>query len=425
MSYSVKPGNIFGRIGTGIGKGLAEQLPKEIERGRLSAGLKELEGQKDLSPFQQFSRLAAIPGITPQMIQSGSDLLRQQARGQALAHQQSMQNQPRPSPFPTQTNKGTPTNLPPSITKGNILERVQEGYIPPTQDEIFEEAGRRYNENPALYGNDPNKAIEAAEVAASREQAINEAYTKQHEKLSHIQDNVVQRLKQQSDRLGVQIPNDTYSTIEDEAVQATKPKKDGGQGLTEQQAMKKYGKKLDDISRQYAKIGEITGGWAITGRSPSNTLRSLKGLQKEFAERKDTNNLALNLISDASITPKLAYSIAQPIYDVPEANKILKELPKLPTLKPLSKFIPLTTEETLEASEKLAPLLSKYENLSPLAIAYELEKKGYDPDAWLQYVTDNKKKLNLRERQANQLDTPNNLFEPWNDWWLRAFTGIE
>ena len=32
MAIEINQGNLFGRIGTGIGKGLADQVPKEIDR---------------------------------------------------------------------------------------------------------------------------------------------------------------------------------------------------------------------------------------------------------------------------------------------------------------------------------------------------------------------------------------------------------
>jgi hypothetical protein len=75
MSYSIKPGNLFGRIGTELGKGLAEQIPKEVERTRLAQGLEALGQQQGLTPFQQLGRLATLPGVTPQLIQSGAELL--------------------------------------------------------------------------------------------------------------------------------------------------------------------------------------------------------------------------------------------------------------------------------------------------------------------------------------------------------------
>ena len=74
-TVSIPQASISGRIGTGIGKGLSESLPKEIERGRLQQGLYQLGNQQGLSPFQQFSALASLPGVSPQIIQSGTDLL--------------------------------------------------------------------------------------------------------------------------------------------------------------------------------------------------------------------------------------------------------------------------------------------------------------------------------------------------------------
>ena len=59
--YTVKQPNIFGRIGSGIGQGLAETLPKEMERGRLSQGLQQFEKESgNLKPVQQYTRLAEI-----------------------------------------------------------------------------------------------------------------------------------------------------------------------------------------------------------------------------------------------------------------------------------------------------------------------------------------------------------------------------
>lgn len=102
MAKFIQQGDMFGRIGTGIGKGLAEQLPQEIERGRLSAGLNRFERESPgLSPIQQLSRLSAIPGITPQMIQSFSDLARFQRQGDAYKRgvEGSYQGQPSSSPM--------------------------------------------------------------------------------------------------------------------------------------------------------------------------------------------------------------------------------------------------------------------------------------------------------------------------------------
>lgn len=432
MAQYIKQANIFGRIGSGLGKGIGEQLPKEIERSRLASGLQNLSQQKGLTPFQQFAGLAATPGITPQMIQSGTDLLRQQARGQSLSKFNGEQNATKPFPLPNGVSskklQTTPEN--PSLTKEEPFARAQEGFIPRSEDEKMQSAGERYNADPALFGNDPQKAIDYENKVDATNQAIANANQTKHQNLSAIQDNVVNRLKQHATNLGAigengRVPADIYSDIEDKAIQATKPRSEGGGGLTEQEAMKKYGKELDTISRQYSDLNSI-GNWGITGRKASETLRNLDRLQGEFEKRNDTRNLALKLIGDSKLSPPLAYSIAEPVKKIPHLNKEIKSLPTLQREETLFETVrdPDVIQKTLDASSRLLPMIDG--NGSPLAIAYELEKKGYDGTTWLDYVNKNKGKLkNFTALQDDQLSKPLPTGKPWNDWWLEEWSGIE
>ncbi len=78
MGYKVSKGSIFGRIGEALGNSLSETVPKEIERHRLASGLKDFEqSHESLTPMQQMARLLAIPGITPQGVQSMGELAKQ------------------------------------------------------------------------------------------------------------------------------------------------------------------------------------------------------------------------------------------------------------------------------------------------------------------------------------------------------------
>ena len=416
MSYQVKQGDLFGRIGTGFGQGLSDQLPKEMERGRLASGLQQFEQDSaKLSPIQQLARLSAIPGITPQMIQSFGELGRQQSKSNALTN---FKNQPVASPFPKQVdekNVGNQSKIP-SLTQEESFKKAQEGYIPPTQEQLYKEAGDAYNQNPGLFENNPSKAIQWAEDKALREEKINEAYLRKHENLTRIQDNVVNRLKDHSERLGVKIPSNVYSKIEDKAIQATKPKDQDGDGLTEQQAMKVYGEKLDKISRDYNSIKDV-GNWGITSRPASETLRNLKSLQKKFAEREDTENFADSLIAQNKLSPVFAYSIAEPVYQNPKLNSQLSKIP--PIYKTKSED---PNYETLLIAPKIGASLGEG---SPLAVAYELKKKGYDPSVWLDYADKNRKNLKLSGAQIRQIDKPNNLTGTLNDWWLSSWSGIE
>lgn len=84
MSYQVKPGSVFGRLGGGTGQALSEMIPQEVQRYRLSKGLNEIAAQKDKTPFEQFAAISGLPGITPQMLQSATELLKQQSMRQAF-----------------------------------------------------------------------------------------------------------------------------------------------------------------------------------------------------------------------------------------------------------------------------------------------------------------------------------------------------
>jgi hypothetical protein len=173
MAQYIKQGNIFGRIGSGVGKGLAEQLPKEIERGRLASGLQSLEGQKDLSPFQQFARLSAIPGVTPQMIQSGTELLRQQQIRDAYKRGR--------NPRADQVESSTPFSVLKNIQNpiGNNFNSQLKN--PPKDQTIPSDVPRREEalQNPPAAAENPlnEKFIPASPwTQQMQEDAINEAF---------------------------------------------------------------------------------------------------------------------------------------------------------------------------------------------------------------------------------------------------------
>lgn len=427
MVQEVKGRDVWGTVGKGFGQGLGDQLNKEIDRKRLSKGLETLGKQEGLTPFERFSQLSAIPGITPQMIQSGTELLRQEARGKSLS--KAGKEQPKSNPFKGRENipNTKPGSEIPSLTTEDTFANAQEGFIPRTEEEKFEAAGKEFNADPDKYGGDAQNAIDYQNRVEATNQAIADAYQKKHENLSAIQDNVVKRLDSQYTKLKGNVPADLYSRVEDDAIQATKPRSEGGDGLTEQQAMKKYGDKLNEASKVFSSIDQI-GDWGISLRPASETLRSMKHVQNEMKKLGETDNYAKLLISNNKLSPRMAYSIAQPVSQVAELNKAIKNLPELEKFETIAESkVPPTVSipATLEIAPRLAKFIKENEDASPQAIAYELDKRGYNGDAFLKYVTDHKDELNLRQRQSDQSSTPSNIVTPWNDWWLSSFTGIE
>lgn len=420
-------GNAFGRLGKGIGQGLSEQLPKEIERTRLASGLKNLEQEKNLDPMQFLTRAISIPGITPQAIESLGKLAQQRMKAQGLKNFGA--GEERPARFPefaqASPNARTEEGLAPSITTRTPIEATLNPYIPKSFKEIQQRAAEMYNIDPGFFQHDPNQAIQAATQEDAQEQSINQALQGQRTNEQNVQSTVTSALRDQFDKLGAKVPSNTYSDIENEAINAVKSVKDGGRGLTEQEAMKEYGTKLDKISRDYASLDAL-GKYTLMGKKPSETAKAIKSLQHKFAERNDLENFANELTARNGLSPSLAFNLAYPLSMDKSLDNEYQSLPSLNTKSYKYKSPQEIKEASRIQTKKIAPSLADKLNsvASPLSIAHELQRKGYDPVAWLDYLRDHREKLDLTERQARELDKATSFVPPLNDIWLETFGGM-
>jgi hypothetical protein len=152
-SYKVKPGNIFGRVGEGFGQGLAQQGQKELDRYQLRQGLEDVANNSEgLTPFQRFTKLSSVPGITPQQVESGTRLLERESQRNAFRNPRSGEQ------MPGQAGSASPT---PSVqevafspTKAGVGMRKEdqpksapiEGH--PLRSEEAAQPKRIVNENP-------------------------------------------------------------------------------------------------------------------------------------------------------------------------------------------------------------------------------------------------------------------------------------
>jgi len=428
-------GTFASNFGANIARGLSEQVPKEVERHRLSSGLKSLsENKGNLSPFQRFSQLLTLPGITPQGIQSGADLLKQEGVSQALMQQAQEANQPRPNPF-IQQGQEFNQSRPDTLSTRDPLEAKLNNPIPKTFQEIQQRAGQLMQSNPALYGNDPDKALDAAQYEEAQIQKRNEAFQARRTAEQEVEASVESKLsKQRADR-NVDLPEDVYESIRKEAVNSVKSRKDGGEGLTETEARNIYGNKLEQVARQYANLDAL-GDWGMLFSPPGKTKSTLKALSDDFYKRGDERNLAQLLVAKHDLSPMKAYSIASPIDRESELNQEFKKIKpnivskvsgavgQMSNTPGIGKALnvatslldPFVDSTTLEASKKLAPLLGK--NGSVLSVAQGLKDKGLNPQIWIQYVRDNKDSLNLTERQADELGKTDPWIPKLNDYWL-------
>jgi len=386
-------------FGQALGQGISEQLPKEVERHRLSSGLRNLSQKKGLNPFQQFSELASTPGITPQMLESGSALLRQQAYLDAIKNQYEGPGNPKPENkgyIPTQEELTQPV-------KGEIstlatpedTAQSYKGYIPPTEQQERADAYENFQKNPARYGYDFDNALKERKAITSRNQEIQKSHQEQEKIAVKKEEQVKTGLKNEIDKLKLnKIPPKAYQKFEEKILNAMLSKKEGGEGLTQENAIKKYSKELDQANRNYIDLGSLSS-W-----SPLDFNRQTDALQKEFESRGEQQMMMDQLIADYGISPQFA------------AHKAFPLKGEMPALKKLNVMDNLNDAYYAQLKKEMG------KNNSPLSIADELRQKSRDPSGWLRYL--NNHRDNLEVWQADHLTKNINLFD-LTDMWLRAW----
>lgn len=423
MVQYIKQGNIFGRIGTNLGKGLAEQLPKEVERGRLAAGLKNLSDKKGLTPFEQFSELSAIPGVTPQMIQSGAELLRQQGVGEGLRNirdegQQTnpLRNAMQQDREPSQGQPGLQPQ-PKGLVTPETTATALRPYIPKNRDQLLSRAADLYDQNRQLYPN-PEAAMTAATQEDQQNQAISQANQAARTSAIGVEDRLRGQLQDLRKAANVEIPDNVFQQVENDVLEKVES------GAQELEAAKQGQKKLDEISRQYKEFDTL-GNWLLPLSNPASTKRAVDSLRNDFKKRDDLENFADSLVGKNGLSYPKAYYVAYPVSEHKELHQAIKNLAPIAVRWDYSKGYPDVVKDdkpTIQASKELASIM-KSSGASPLAVAEELRMKGYDPDVFLDYLAKNKSKLDLSERQGRELNKTRNWFPSLNDLWFFLGTG--
>lgn len=425
MAQQIKQANIFGRVGTGLGRGLAEQLPKEVERNRLATGLERLGEQKGNTPFQNFAGLVGAAHEYPQVVQSGGDLLRQQSIIDSI------KRNPESVPIgeyrplnPPNSNEG-----PKSATRPESTEAALNPYIPPPGAEQENMARLRMAAEPHVYQNlDQARQAVSNEVAGNVQQS--NAKLAKRELEQNVQNDTEARLAKEIGTLGAQVPGTAISRLQQEAVDDVRTGK-----LSPDEAKVKYGKEADEMSRAFANISSW-GNMSLIGKSPKSLIQSMDSVRKEAKKGGYSKEAADSMIADNGVTPQFAYASMYPVNEIKPLNDEIKSLPNisprlekvagLPGLAGLGMARPGGVNAVKE-TEKIAPSLARSMGLegSPLSIGYELEQKGYDPNTWKKYLTDNQESLNLTSHQKEELGKAQpGFFGLLNDWWLKSFSGV-
>ncbi len=416
----------FGRIGKAFGEGLSDQIPKEMEHQRLSSGLQKLADLADqgkLSPAQFLAKASGTYGATPQIVQSFGDLARQQAYNNAQSKEMAeTQYKPNVNTKVAGAEGEQSKGATQSITTTAPVEATTKPPIPPTFEERHNNAVKNFNADRAKYNNDFQNAMGEQNQIVQAQQERNVALQNQRKGEQDVQKTVRGELQEIAKRANVEIPDDIYNGIENKALDDVKSGK-----KSELEAAKDAREEMNEISKQYQSLKTV-GSTDHILKSAAATKTTLKNIREGFKKRGDLENLALGYIKDNNLSPGKAYYLA---FDPSEDKELNNALFKLPEMKPpitykrgfVEKDPDFIKQKTMEAAPELAKALGK--EGSPLAVGEVLNSLGYDREAWIEYLSNNRKKLDLSERQGRELSTPLNTFPTLNDNFLFWTSGLE
>ena len=449
MSYEVRQPSVSAAVGAGLGSGLSEQIPREIGRYRLASGLKQFSDQSSgMTPMQQITGLLSIPGVSdsPQMMQVLGDMAKQGAFSRAIKQAYGIdpeeEAQPTPgvptnqmagtapmgegfqrsdipsrgeaSALPQQEMGGAPSEDIPTLGTKEGIEATLSPFIPRTEQQIARDASRN---NPQLFEFNPQSAMDIERRKDVAERERREALESRRIKEAEVENKIRSSLRDISERMGSgSIPGDVYADIERDAIRAVK---DGR--LTESQAAQEYGKKMRDRARDYSNVRSLR--WSLLPGKQQELDRSINALQKTFKEEGDLENFGDTLVAQG-YTPTKSYSKAYPLKDFPELRKEIEKMKRIPRdTKGLTEAGIMEFDKLRKSrEEKMFPILANKlgKEASPLSVAHELYARDYDPVSWLNYLDENRKKLNLSERQIRELGKDRSALINLKDLWLES-----
>jgi len=426
MAQKIKQGNIFGRIGSAMGQGLAESIPKEANRMRLSQGLMDLSKEKDLEPLQFMSKFYGIPEVAnnPQLVQSGTQLYNQSRRNQAIGQYEDLEKQKQDeknqsilNQIENQAQNTGEKSKNPSVVDPELIQRNLKGFIPTADiNEIKREGAKRYKGHEAEYGHDITNAIneykEEQQLKSQQAAAVHNVLGTQREEEKTIKKFLEDKLTQNN----ASFPEDFRQTLEDEAIDRFK---NGGE--SEQSIIADMSKKIKKANERYSNLNAIPN-WGLPFYTPQGARKvidNIKALQPQFEAEDTTKNFAQLLVGDKGLSWGKSYSFAEPLDREPKLNSVVQKLKSLPNnAAPMLGNLPSNSFsgekrklETRRAMNEIIPVMTS--KSSPLAIMHELEQKNYD----MEMVLDRFKKIKnkLTPDQQEQLDKTDAPYSRLND----------
>lgn len=428
MSYSVKPGSGWGRIGEGLGKGLSEQFMPAFQQGRLAAGLRNLEETgKGLTPLQQFSRLAAIPGITPQMMQTYGDLLQKEGLRQGYANiagegepgvgapniQEPGQLGVSKEPASLQRRGAAPEGMPTGDEEKSITRGHLRGESMPRQPWSQAKRARRIGElsknMPGVGVEDILKIVDEEEKrwlqAGEFERGTDEyLQNKQEEAYDELDRQIKNKLQKSTiEDAFKELPGYTYEAMRRGLSNdiANNPDKPLAQIVdkwsTKALEIGRAGTQLDKLSKESRVLAGLLGS-----KNFKEKLKSYGDIYHSAGMEEDYFN---KLKADFGLSPQAAASFAYPLSS---------KMKKITNIRPSGKY----NWETASRQRANQVVQALDPNESILSIAHELKMKDpfFSENVFFEEMRNHMDKLT--DRQQREVAEGPQTGRNWSDLWL-------
>jgi hypothetical protein len=436
MAQTIKQGNIFGRIGSSFGQGLAESVPKGYDQGRLSNSLQQIQNSREpLTPIQQYQSLIngganseQIGQILPLLERHNANL---DAKRQAEEFEKSRvaptqskpvdKNpsviQPQQEQTPSNQNLNKTVERPKSLITSGPQQAALNIVRPLTNEERKVRGNKLRNDYPNLY-----KTQAEGEAAAENERnsEINQNLTEQNLGTNQkaIQDEfrkeTARRLGLDTQKQGPEQFNAVPGSYIKKALDREEEKIANGEKTTNEAA--------DDASEDIRKYADLRDANKKEGKKwffskNSRDVRSLINQQKQgYKERNEMNTFVDDLINNHDLSRAGAEYVAYPIKDNKNLNNWLANVKGQSFIERIAD--PLDEKKGRE----LASEVSKYlgDNDSLLAIALEMQGKGIDGGAFLDGVRQlyNDGKIKLNKHNIDELENTGTLSMSLGDLFL-------
>lgn len=470
MAQYIKNANIFGRLGTGIGEGLAEQIPKEIEHNRLKSDLAQFEKDyQNLTPTQQVARAGSIRGATPQLIHSLTEMAKIQNRGNAYRNAQNQYGQG----SILQQNKSSPDLRDAEFSQ--MMQKAKDQNIFPGQNQQQQSVQQQQQQNQArtqqpTYANEPaivnqpelnpnalpkgrwprNKKIERVNEYQNQGFLIDEAkqladedeandlagpgiLEEQSKMLQGKREQARGELKRQLEtklqKEGENVYKDVTGEMLINAERGMERDLRTHPGLTFQDAAHEWSNRLNNVAKakdQLRKLAATSGKEAFF--QGDKVLKKLGAYQDIFKKSGNSQEYYNLLRSEFGLSPQGAATVALPI--TKGVKKYIENFK--PNHKVSGNFGPILDETRIDSNSRKAAIeIEKFldSDDSLLSIARALSEKDpyFNQRSFFDQLNEDQGEIRLNDRQKLELaEGEKDILPNWADLkyfpWFRSST---